>query len=195
LPLSPFHYPFAYLLNRLDGRLSLPGLIVGSVFPDVETPIMFLLFRDQFSLNRLVLHSLLGGATIGAFLAAASTALLYPRVMGLIEPSLRSRAREKCIFSESLIVSCHLGVLSHDLLDVTNHPFNPIFWPLLGTLDTPSEFFFALDRIGNASTIVHVSLGALLLGLLIKNRGGDILLKLFVGGASSEAFPGSPEPK
>jgi hypothetical protein len=185
----------AYLLSRLDGRLSLPGLIVGSFFPDVEIPIVFLFFNNQFPLNRLVLHSLLGGATIGTLLAAASTALLYPRVMGWMETGLRSRAREKCIFSANLIVSCLLGVLSHVLLDVTDHPFNPIFWSFFGTLDTPSEIFFALERIGNASTIIHLSLGAIMLGLLVKNRGDDILLKLCVGASSSEALPRSPEPK
>ena len=183
LPLSPFHYPLAYLLNKLHWRLSLPGLIVGSIFPDVEIPIIFLLFGGRLPLNRLVLHSLLGGAIFGTFLAAAFTTFFYPSLMGFLDPGLKWKARERCRFSRNLIVSCLLGVLSHVLLDYTNHPFNPILWPSLGTLDTPSVVYFALERIWNASTMIHIFMGTLLIGLIIKNRGKEIFTKLFVGGS------------
>ncbi|MCP8304601.1 MAG: DUF4184 family protein [archaeon] len=62
MPLTPFHHPVAYAIYKLDRRLSLPGLVVGSMFPDLEIPIIFLLYHDlsfhfpeDFSSNSLIL--------------------------------------------------------------------------------------------------------------------------------------------
>lgn len=67
LPITPLHYPMAYVLYKLNKRLSLPGVAVGSIFPDLEIPFMFLIFKSRI-LNRLVLHSLLGASTLGTAL-------------------------------------------------------------------------------------------------------------------------------
>jgi hypothetical protein len=42
MPVTPLHYPAAWGLSKLDKRLSLPALIVGSFIPDIEVPILFL---------------------------------------------------------------------------------------------------------------------------------------------------------
>jgi len=70
LPFTPFHHPLAYALHRLESELSLPELVVGSMVPDLEIPIIFLVFGTQVP-NRMVLHSVLGAATAGTLLATA----------------------------------------------------------------------------------------------------------------------------
>jgi hypothetical protein len=67
LPLTPLHYPIAYSIHKLGGNLNLPGLIVGSMIPDLEIPFMVLIFGVSGP-NRLVLPSLLGSATLGQYL-------------------------------------------------------------------------------------------------------------------------------
>jgi hypothetical protein len=56
----------AYVLHKPNRKLSLPGLRVGSMFPDLEKPIIILLLGYQVP-YRLLLHSLLGVLTIGTF--------------------------------------------------------------------------------------------------------------------------------
>lgn len=81
LPFTLFHYPEAYVLYRFYRKLSLPGLIVGCMFPDLEILVIVLLFGTQFP-HRLVLHSLLGVATIGTLLSVMFTVLMYPPLVG-----------------------------------------------------------------------------------------------------------------
>ena len=44
MPITPLHYPIAWGLSKLDKRLNLPGLIVGSFIPDIEVPFLFIFF-------------------------------------------------------------------------------------------------------------------------------------------------------
>ncbi len=130
LPVTPFHYPIAYVISKLDGKvsLSLPTLIVGSMVPDLEIPFVFLLTGSQ---DRLVLHSLFGGLTLGTVIAITLTVLAYPRLTSGIFPINRDKVIGKCLFSGAVSFSCFLGVFSHVLLDVVNHSYNPIFWHFL----------------------------------------------------------------
>ena len=60
---TPLHYLIAYGLYKLSRRrLSLLGLVVGSVVPDLEVPVFYALYGPPR--DRLVLHSMLGGALI-----------------------------------------------------------------------------------------------------------------------------------
>jgi hypothetical protein len=77
LPFTLLHYPIAYLIHKLGGNLNLPGLIVGSMIPDLEIPFIVLIFGVNGP-NRLVLHSILGSATLGTLLATIITIKLYP---------------------------------------------------------------------------------------------------------------------
>ncbi len=40
MPITPLHYPVAWGLSKLDKRLNLQGLIVGSFIPDIELPFL-----------------------------------------------------------------------------------------------------------------------------------------------------------
>jgi len=175
LPLTPFHYPVAYILYKLNRKLSLPGLVVGSMFPDLETLIQFVLFGSP---QRLFLHSLLGAATIGTIFSVAFTALMYPTLSSYFFKIDKVKVKERCRFSFGLIFSCLLGNLSHVLLDIINHPYNPLFWPL--SPPTPSPICFALGGMVNASLIVHTFLAILFAALFINQRE-NIWERLLVG--------------
>jgi membrane-bound metal-dependent hydrolase YbcI (DUF457 family) len=169
LPVTPFHYPIAYLIYKLAGKLSLPGLIVGSVLPDAEIPIMFLLLGTQVP-NRMILHSLLGAMTVGLVLAVAITVWIYPALASRIFPINKLKVKEKCSLSISVTSSCFLGILSHVLLDVTNHDYNPVFWPFLAMSETPSPITPLFGGALPASILVHTLMAILFVGFFLKKR-------------------------
>jgi membrane-bound metal-dependent hydrolase YbcI (DUF457 family) len=177
LPLTLFHYPVAYALCKLSKKLSLPGLAVGSMFPDLEIPTIIFLFRTRIP-HRVVLQSLLGAATIGTMLTLIFTVLMYPPLVSYLFKIDEEKVKNKCGLSSSLILSCLLGNVSHVLLDTINHPYNPIFWPF--SLSTPSRICFALGGVKNASLIVHTGLIVLFAALLL-NQHGSLWEKLLVG--------------
>lgn len=112
LPVTPFHYPVAYVLSKLGGKLSLPALVVGSMVPDLEVPLIVLLFGNSVP-HHLLLHSLLGALTLGTALAIAITVLIYPKLTSAIFPVDKLKVKEKCRFTPWLVFSCALGCLSH----------------------------------------------------------------------------------
>lgn len=170
LPITPLHYPLAYIIYKLGNlKLSLPALIVGSMLPDLEIPVMFLLLGPQAP-NRMVLHSLLGGVTIGTMIGVTITVLVYPRLTSAIFPISKLKVKEKCQFSLGLVFSCLIGVLSHVLLDVTNHVYNPIFWPFLTIYQTPSPVVPILGGEDMASLIIHGLMIVLFVGLFFNKH-------------------------
>jgi membrane-bound metal-dependent hydrolase YbcI (DUF457 family) len=169
LPVTPFHYPFAYVIYKLGGNLSLPALVVGSMVPDLEIPFMVLLFGNSVQ-SHLLLHSLRGALTLGTAIAIAITVLLYPKVTSAIFPVDKVKVEEKCRFSAWLIFSCVLGCLSHLLLDFTNHAYNPVFWPFLPLNAAPSPIVSFLGGATNATLLVHALMALLFVGLFVNKR-------------------------
>jgi hypothetical protein len=178
LPLTPLHHPIAYFIYKLDKRLSLPGLVVGCMFPDIEIPFMVLFFGTQVP-NRMVLHSLLGSATIGTFLALITTVQVYPLVVSRLFHVDKERVKSKCKLSFALFFSVLVGNLSHVLLDATNHPYNPILWPFLPATATPSPIYFAL---GNplGSLYMQIIMAVLVAALIVVKRR-NLFEELLVG--------------
>ena len=82
MPITPLHYPFVYLISKISRKFSLPGLIVGSVIPDIEVPIMWIFFTS-FP-DHLFLHSLVGALTIGTLLTMVVTSFLYPQIITFV---------------------------------------------------------------------------------------------------------------
>jgi membrane-bound metal-dependent hydrolase YbcI (DUF457 family) len=169
LPLTPFHYPVAYVIHKLGGNLSLPALIVGSMAPDLEIPVIVLLFGTNVP-SHLLLHSLLGAATAGTAIAAAITVLIYPKLASAIFPVDKNKVKEKCRLTLWLAFSCLLGVLSHVLLDITNHAYNPVFWPFLAAQETPSPIVPLLGGEATASLLIHALMATLFVGLFANKR-------------------------
>lgn len=170
LPITFLHYPLAYIIYRFGKqKLSLPALIVGSMLPDLEIPVMVVLFGLQTS-NRMVLHSLLGGVIVGTMIGVAITISIYPRLTSAIFHVSKVKVREKCRFSLGLVVSCLIGVLSHILLDVTNHSYNPLFWPFFSISQTPSPIVPILGGLDMASLLIHGLMIVLFIGLFYNKR-------------------------
>jgi membrane-bound metal-dependent hydrolase YbcI (DUF457 family) len=142
LPLTPLHYPIAYFIRKLSGNLNLPGLIVGSMAPDLEIPFMVLVFGINGP-NRLVLHSLIGSATSGTMPAVIITVKFYSFLMSKFFGIEKGKVESKC---KLLVISVLIGTTSHVLLDFTNHLYNPIFWPFLEAETISSPFCFGSWR-------------------------------------------------
>jgi membrane-bound metal-dependent hydrolase YbcI (DUF457 family) len=143
-------------------------LVVGCMFPDLEIPIIMLLFGTQVP-NRMILHSLLGSATIGTFLAVIVTIRVYPPLISRLFHVDKKKVESKCKLSFAVVFSVFVGNISHVLLDVTNHPYNPVFWPFLPATATSSPIYFAL---GNplGSLWMQIIMAVLLAALIVIKR-------------------------
>jgi len=148
------------------------------MFPDLEIPVIVLLFGTQVP-NRMILHSLLGSATLGTFLALIVTIRVYPPLVSRLFHVDKKRVESKCKLSFAVVFSVFVGNLSHVLLDVTNHPYNPVFWPFLPATATPSPIYFAL---GNPLGYLWMQIiMAVLLAALIVIKRKNLFEELLVG--------------
>lgn len=127
MPLTPFHYPIAFGLHRLQRSLPLPGLIVGSFIPDIEVPLLWVL--DRGVPDHLILHSFIGLLTLGVLLSVLVTHYAYPPLIAALFRIERFRLDKACSFGKGLYLSCSLGLLGHLALDLPMHWFNPVLWP------------------------------------------------------------------
>lgn len=166
MPATPLHYPVAYILYRLDKRLNFPALIVGNFFPDVSLPVLYFLTRSR-TYGRFILHSLLGAATLGTLLAVGFTVLIYPKLVSYFFKLHEKKIRERCQLSSTLVFSCLLGNISHALLDVTNHEYNPLFWPFLSADASFNPICPLLGGCHHASLIVSSIMLVLSTAMLI----------------------------
>ena len=66
------------------------------------------------------------------------------------------------------------------LLDVTNHAYNPVFWPFLNLNETPSPIVPVLGGEATASLLVHAFM-ALLFVALFANKRSNFWEQLLVG--------------
>jgi hypothetical protein len=149
MPVTPLHYPAGYILSKTNKNLSLPGLIVGSVIPDIEVPFMWVFFPDVW--DHLLLHSLLGVFTACTLLAVVVTRFIYPPIISLIFGIDRGRLEEACRITPALVISCMLGALFHVLVDIPMHPYNPTLWPWV----SPNEIVgVAVLLLGEGSILV-----------------------------------------
>ena len=179
MPATPLHCNIAYLINRWKPQLSLPALLVSTMVPDLEIPFTYLLTGGLQ--HRLVLHSVLGAATLGTFLSVLSTIFLYPPVVSLFFKFNKEQVEEKCRFSGTLVVLCFVGILSHVFIDSLHHEFNPVFYPFA------KESFDALILTNDwafATVIVTSVLLALLIFFFVDEiRKGtkDFWMRMLVG--------------
>jgi membrane-bound metal-dependent hydrolase YbcI (DUF457 family) len=81
--------------------------------------------------------------------------------------------------SFTLAFSVFVGSISHVLLDVTNHPYNPVYWPFLSANSTPNPVYFALgEPLG--SLWMQIIMGSILLALIVIKRK-NLVEELLVG--------------
>ena len=161
MPLTPLHYSLAYLIGKWKQSLSLPGLIVSSIMPDIER--LTYLFIDNFH-ARGFLHSLFGVATLGTALSVLFTVYAYPAVVSGVFRMDKRIAKVRCYFSKELALACFGGGMLHVLVDSLHHEYNPTLYPFI------NESFDALVLFGDwqlATTVVHSVLFALFITIFM----------------------------
>ncbi|WEU40385.1 MAG: DUF4184 family protein [Candidatus Odinarchaeum yellowstonii] len=175
MPLTPLHYPVAFILYHVSKRhLNLPVLIISSMIPDLEIPLIF--FLTGGLIDRLILHSLIGGVVFGVPLTILVFYPLYKIFFKKIAGDISFNGASYKI----LVLSATIGVLSHTLLDSTQHPYNPLLWPisynsfnnfiLFGDLILASNLLYIIFTISTIAIIVYI---------LLNGRG--FLNQIFIG--------------
>lgn len=168
MPITFLHHPVAYFIYLFNKRLNLPGLIVGCMLPDLEIPFIFLFLGSDVP-NRMILHSLLGSVIVGTFIGVIITNRIYPIVLTKLFNIDKNQIQIKCKLSLILVFSVAIGALSHVLLDVLNHPYNPVFWPFQSAVETPNSVFFAMGEL-LGSLWLQIIMGIILIVLIIIKR-------------------------
>ena len=176
MPLTPLHYPIAFIVYLASKKnLDLPVLVVSSMLPDIEIPVVWLLSNGSY--DRLILHSFLGSIVFGLPLTIF---LLYPLYKMFFSKILNSRT----VFSQHrsmkiLVISCLIGLVSHVIVDALHHPYNPLFWPF-----SPLSFG-GIILFGNlilASNLTYMVFTVLLVSIFIYAvlNGKNLILQLFI---------------
>lgn len=187
MPATPLHYPFAFLISKSDKKLSLPGLVIGSVIPDIEVPFMWIFFSTLP--DHLFLHSMLGAVTLGTLLTILVTRFLYSPIISTFFGVNKSDLNEACKITPWLVVSSFIGVMSHLILDFPMHWYNPILWPWVDPYDVigplvllfiPTYGFIGAYWIANF--LMNISMLILWIVILRRLRSkGNIWSKHWVG--------------
>ena len=194
MPATPLHYPFAFLISKSDKRLSLPALVVGSVMPDIEVPLMWIFFSSLP--DHLFLHSFIGAATLGTLLTVLVTRFLYAPIISTTFGVDRNKLADECRITPWLVISSFIGVMSHLILDFPMHWYNPILWPLVDPYDVIGPLvliFMPTYSLWNAyviaSAITHISMLILWIVILVwLHSKGNLWYHHWVGKSSSDWF-------
>ena len=184
------HYPVAWGLSKLDKRLSLPGLIVGSFLPDIEVPFLLIFFSGLLP-DHLILHSLIGAVTVGTIISIFVTVYLYPILTSWLFHLDKEKIKEVCRFSPSLALSCMLGNLFHIFLDIPMHPFNPVLWPFVDPYSIVGILVIVFSTEGDIArgflharilvNILMITIMGLLLTIIIVKNRKNLWERLLIG--------------
>jgi membrane-bound metal-dependent hydrolase YbcI (DUF457 family) len=107
---------------------------MGAIVPDLEIPFYFVLTGNG-TLSRGFMHSLLGAVTIdlvvGSLLAVTVVPWFILKLRGreYWGKFLRFYATPRTASRDVVMASVALGALSHAVLDLFTHAYNPILWP------------------------------------------------------------------
>ncbi len=128
MPATPLHYPLALGIHKAKRDLRLPAIVVGSVMPDIEVPILWYFFSGVLP-DHLFLHSFVGALTVGVLLTVLVTRFLYAPIISFFFGVDKAKLTFACTLDRNLILSSVIGILSHLLLDYPMHWYNPLLWP------------------------------------------------------------------
>jgi hypothetical protein len=162
MPITPLHYPYAWLISRLDKRLPLPALIIGAVVPDIEVPFLEIFF-DGILPDHYILHSLIGSLSIGLLITLVTLRYIYPYIMSNIFGIDKTEMVERCQLTRYAVIAACIGILSHLIVDYPMHAYNQILWPFIDAwlLIGPLVAVFAVGHTISygfyvASSITHL---------------------------------------
>ena len=188
MPVTPLHYPAAYGLSKIDRRLSFPGLIVGSVVPDLEVPILWFFFSGILP-DHLILHSFIGALTLGTLIAVVTTRFLYAPIISFFFGVNRTKLDEACSLNSYLVLSSMIGLVGHLLLDYTMHWFNPLFWPWVDPFAIVGPLVLLFAPFGGvegtpfhlANYLVSGVMLLLWIGIILKHRNNNLWEHIWLG--------------
>lgn len=165
-------------MKRLNSTFSLPALLVGSMFPDIEVPILYYFTNGE--IDRLLFHSIIGAVTIGTIISVAIVVFVYPSLISWLFRIDKNYIQKNCIFSGSLVGLCLVGNLSHVLIDAFHHEFNPLLYPLSATSIDLLRIFD--NRILDTAIVAGILL-VILIVIIISSfrRGKDFWKQMLVG--------------
>jgi len=126
MPTPLGHFTIAYVIYKSKKSLSLPALIIGSIIPDIDT--IFNLVAKGY-VGRETLHSFIGAGTLGTLISTILVVLVYPFVVSTFFRIGKEEVRKACTLSKNVLASSFIGGLSHILINLTCHNFNPLFYP------------------------------------------------------------------
>ncbi|MFW9848671.1 MAG: DUF4184 family protein [Candidatus Thorarchaeota archaeon] len=178
MPFTLFHYPFGYWLSKVDRKLVLPALIVGSLIPDIEVPLLGILFTGTVP-NHLFLHSLIGALTLGLLLSVVVTRFIYPSVIEWTFKVEREKLDNACRITSWMVTSCAIGLVGHIAVDYFHHWYNPIFWPwvdpfiIVGPLVSLFAMIFSTDILTGyviANGLSNVTMLIVLIWIIRRNK-------------------------
>ncbi len=178
MPFTPIHCSIAYLSRTIRRQLSLPPLLVSTMVPDLEIPFIYVSTSRQYS--RLVLHSLLGGATLGTALSVLLTVFAYSSIVSRIMKLDRKTVQDRCSFSSSIVVVCLVGSLSHVFIDSLHHEYNPILFPLTYNSFDALVFMNNWTLASAIIPIVFLSLLVLFVAIEFKRGTKNIWKRLLI---------------
>ncbi len=139
MPLTPFHAAIPWLAYvRRPAAFSFWALTLGAMMPDLEVIPLFVFTPDIYH-ARGPMHSLLGALTFDAALTVLAVLVLFPPALRWLDrrwsgtdvfrfagQDLRADPRGL----RTLYGSAVLGGLTHVVVDVPSHAYNPLLWPV-----------------------------------------------------------------
>ncbi len=168
MPFTPLHIPVAYATWLImKKRIPLAPLVLANMAPDIEVPLIYLLYRigiiriDEIVVDRLVLHSILGGLILVPMLLL----LIYPLYSKIILAIIKLHCPK--VNRRNILIAGSIGGLSHVLVDATHHSYNPLLYPF--TIQSINSLIIGDYR--ETGIIVHVFFSILLLILIIYGYG------------------------
>jgi membrane-bound metal-dependent hydrolase YbcI (DUF457 family) len=171
MPYTPFHLGFAWPVFMLNKRkLHFMCLSFGAMVPDLE--LMFLLSLGYGNeIARGPMHSLLGALTIDILIVLIIAYFLVPPIGRWFKRNTKydwhifagvdvTRAPPNPAWA---VVSAMIGTLSHVIIDVFTHTYNPLYWPY--TQHNPNWMLFG-DR-AESSLIFIIPLAVIIITMLL----------------------------
>ena len=149
-------------------RFNFFALSLGSIIPDLEVPILFLLTGDKWH-ARSIMHSLLGAFTIDILIVVLATIFIVPWLLKYLDGKIQNKKifkfssfdlREHKSSTGIIIYSGLIGTVSHVCLDLINHTYNPLTFPV--------EKYYDLNLVlFNDVQLANITVWVVMSGLLI----------------------------
>lgn len=139
IPFFILHWPSVWpLVVAKPSRFNFFALSLGAIIPDLEVPILFLITGDKWH-ARSIMHSLLGAVTLDLLIVVLVTLFIVPRFLKYLDGKVQNKKiflfssfdlREHKSSSGVIIYSGLIGTVSHVCLDLINHTYNPLTFPM-----------------------------------------------------------------